>query len=196
MSRVGKKVLTIPEGVRAERVNNIISVTGPNGAVLVQEIKAPIMVKIEGANIYVTRRNDEPESRALHGLYNRLIENMLKGVKEGFSKVLILNGVGYKVAQRGADLLLNLGMSHSIDVPAESGITYKILNAQDIQNLGLKEKVTAAIQVSGASKEKVGAVASKIRDFRPVEPYHLYGIRYSDEHVNRKESKSGAKKKK
>jgi len=147
--------------------------------------------------VRVERGNDANLSRSLHGLYNRLINNMVIGVSQGFTKTLILNGVGYKAAMKGADLSLNLGYSHSNEIKAVEGVTFKVLTPQEIAPLNLgKDGVGQVVQVSGASKELVGAVASKIRDLRPVEPYHLYGVRYSTEKVIRKESKSGAKGKK
>jgi len=193
MSRVGKQIITIPAGVTVEFANGVVTVTGSN-ATLTQEIKAPINVIIEAGTVRVERGNDLSASRALHGLYNRLINNMVIGVSAGFTKTLIANGVGYKAALRGEDLVLNLGMSHPCEIKGVQGITFKILTPQEIAALNLgKDGIGQVIQVSGASKELVGAVASKIKDLRPVEPYHLYGIRYSDERITRKESKSGAK---
>jgi len=202
MSRVGKKIIPIPAGCKVESSNSLernvhlVSVTGPRGDVLVQEIKAPIYIEIHDGHVHVKRRNDEAQSRAFHGLYNRLIENMLKGVTDGFTTYLFLNGVGYKAEQKGEGLKLQLGLSHPVEVQPQEGVKLGILTPQDVQNLGFgKEKHSVVLKVSGISKEKVGSVASYIRSLRPVEPYHLYGIRYSDEHVQKKESKSGAKKK-
>jgi large subunit ribosomal protein L6 len=193
MSRVGKTVIKIPTGVTVNFSNNEVRVSA-DGKVLLQKIKSPIDVKIENNEIYVTCGNDLALSRSLHGLYNRLIQNMIIGVTKGFTRVLILNGVGYKAALKGADLALNLGYSHPIDVKCEDGIKFKVLTPAEINELQLgKEGIGAVISVSGINKEQVGSVASKIRDLRPVEPYHMYGIRYSDEKVRRKESKSGAK---
>jgi large subunit ribosomal protein L6 len=204
MSRVGKTIIHVPQGVVVEYSNGtipttghngfLVSVTGPKG-VLIQEIKSPIFVTVENNQVHVKRHDDLNESRALHGLYNRLIQNMILGVTKGFEKTLVLNGVGYKANMKGEDLVLNLGYSHPCEVKAEAGIKFKILNPQEIQALNLgKDGIGVVIQIQGTSKEKVGAVASKIRDLRKVEPYHMYGIRYNDEHVIRKESKSGKKK--
>jgi large subunit ribosomal protein L6 len=193
MSRVGKTIIQIPAGVTVEYDGSLTTVTGSKG-VLTQEIKAPISVVVEGGFVHVKRGNDEAQSRALHGLYNRLIQNMIVGVTQGFTKTLILNGVGYKANLRGEDLVLNLGMSHPCEVKAEAGVKFKILAPAEVQALNLgKDGIGVVIQVSGTNKEKVGAMASRIRDLRPVEPYHMYGIRYSNEHVIRKESKSGKK---
>ncbi|MCL2846293.1 MAG: 50S ribosomal protein L6 [Firmicutes bacterium] len=196
MSRVGKTVITIPNGVNVEFANGIVTVSGSNGT-LKQEIKTPITVVVEAGTVRVERGAENNQARALHGLYNRLINNMVIGVSQGFTKTLILNGVGYKAAMKGEDLALNLGYSHPSEIKAVAGVKFKVCTPQEIAALNLgKEGIGQVVQVSGASKELVGSVASKIRDLRVVEPYHLYGIRYSDERVLRKESKSGAKGKK
>jgi large subunit ribosomal protein L6 len=204
MSRVGKHIIQIPSGVSVEYSNGtipttghngfLVSVTGPKG-VLIQEIKAPIFVVVENGFVHVKRHKDDAQTKALHGLYNRMIQNMIVGVTQGFVKTLILNGVGYKAAAKGDDLILNVGYSHPCEVKHEAGIKYKILTPQEVQAMNLgKDGIGVVIQIIGTNKEQVGAVAAKIRDIRKVEPYHLYGIRYSDEHVIRKESKSGKKK--
>jgi len=193
MSRVGKTIITIPSGVSVEYDGAKVTVRGGN-SVLIQEIKAPITVEIAGNTVLVKRGNDEAQSKALHGLYNRLIQNMITGVTKGFAKTLILNGVGYKANMKGENLVLNLGMSHPSEIKAEEGVRFKILTPAEVQTLNLgKDGIGIVLQISGANKEKVGAMASRIRDLRVVEPYHLYGIRYSDEVVIRKESKSGKK---
>jgi len=193
MSRVGKTIINIPAGVSVEFKDGIVTVAGSK-ATLKQEIKSPITVEVKNNQVTVNRGNDESKTKALHGLYNRLIQNMIEGVTKGFTKTLILNGVGYKAAMKGADLSLALGMSHPCEIKAEEGITFKICTPAEIQTLNLgKDGIGVVLQITGASKERVGAMASKIRDLRPVEPYHMYGIRYSDERVVRKESKSGKK---
>jgi len=195
MSRVGKTIIKIPSGVKVEVLGNVLSVTGPNGN-LVQEVKAPITVEISSDEVRVLRGDDENSTKSLHGLFNRLIQNMVKGVTTGFTKYLFCNGVGYKASLKSdGGLTLNLGVSHPIEVLAVKGVKFSILSPQEIQALGFgKELATMILKVQGASKEAVGAEAAKIRALRPVEPYHLYGIRYSDEYVAKKESKSGAKK--
>jgi large subunit ribosomal protein L6 len=199
MSRVGRTIIKIPAGVKVSEVveNGVrtLSVAGPKGT-LTQEIKQ-ILVEIAETQVELKRSDDQPATRSLHGLYNRLIQNMVKGVTEGFSRFLLCNGVGYKAAVKGdGGMTLSLGMSHPVDVPAVKGITFGVLTPQEIQALGFgKVTATVILRVSGICKETVGAVASKIRAARPVEPYHFYGIRYSDEYVQKKESKSGAKKK-
>jgi large subunit ribosomal protein L6 len=195
MSRVGKTIIKIPAGVKVEQAGNVLSVSGA-GCNLKQEIKSPITVEISADEIRVLRGDDESATKSLHGLFNRLIQNMIKGVTTGFSKYLFCNGVGYKASMKSdGGMTLNLGVSHPIDVPAVKGIKFGILTPQEIQTLGFgKELATMILKVQGAFKEEVGAVSAKIRALRPVEPYHLYGIRYSDEYVAKKESKSGAKK--
>jgi len=195
MSRVGKTIIQIPSGVKVEFDGGVVTVTGSRNDVLTQEIKSPITVEIKDNTVLVNRDNDLAQSKALHGLYNRLIQNMIVGVTTGFTKTLILNGVGYKANLNGDDLTLNIGYSHPCIVKAEHGVKFKICTPAEVQEMNLgKDGIGVVIQVKGASKEKVGALASKIRDLRKVEPYHLYGIRYSDEFVMRKESKSGKKK--
>lgn len=193
MSRVGKTIIKIPAGVQVTYADRVVTVTKGNNT-LTREIRKPIEVEIQNDEIKVTRGNDVSLSRSMHGLYNRLIQNMIKGVTEGFSKYLILNGVGYKATLKGEDLVLNLGYSHPIEVKCETGIKFKVLTPAEVNDLNLgKEAIGTVISVNGIDKEKVGLMAGKIRDLRSVEPYHLYGIRYRGERVRRKESKSGAK---
>ncbi|MCM1404329.1 MAG: 50S ribosomal protein L6 [Prevotella sp.] len=193
MSRVGKTIIKIPAGVQVTYANRVVTVTKGNNT-LTREIRTPIEVEIQNDEIKVTRGNDVNLSRSLHGLYNRLIQNMIQGVTQGYSKYLILNGVGYKAALKGEDLVLNLGYSHPIEVKSENGIKFKVLTPAEVNELNLgKEGVGTVVAVNGIDKEKVGLMAGKIRDLRPVEPYHMYGIRYRGERVRRKESKSGAK---
>ena len=201
MSRVGRTIIKIPSNVKVEIVygydkKRMLSVTGPNG-VLMQQIKDSIWIELGETQIELKRESDEGAVRSLHGLYNRLIQNMIKGVTDGFIKYLFCNGVGYKATVKpDGGLTLSLGMSHPVDVPAVEGVKMSILTPQEVQNLGFgKAAATVILRVQGTCKETIGATAAKIRAFRPVEPYHLYGIRYSDEHVIKKESKSGAKKK-
>ena len=191
MSRVGKTIINVPSGVTVEFNDGRVVVNGSKGSLL-QEIKAPITVEVADNKVNVKRGNDEAQTKALHGLYNRIIQNMIEGVMHGFTKTLILHGVGYKASLKGSDLVLNLGHSHPCEVKAEPGITFKVCTPAEIQNLNLgKDGIGQVIQVLGANRELVGSVSSKIRALRPVEPYHMCGIRYSTEHVIRKESKSG-----
>lgn len=179
MSRIGRMPIALPSGVTCEIDGNKVTVKGPKGT-LSREIDSIITVKNENNEIVLTRANDANESRAKHGLYRALLANMVKGVNEGFSKSLIFNGVGYKLSKAGNKVVMNLGLSHSVSVEEIEGITLEVVGNNEVK-------------VSGIDKELVGQFAAKIRDLRKVEPYHAYGIRYSDEVVIRKVSKSGKK---
>lgn len=178
MSRIGRNPITLPANVTVSLNNNLVTVTGPKGT-LTREINPKIEVKVEGSVVTVLNNNTEPQYKAYHGLYRQLIANMVEGVDKGFQKSLNVNGVGYKVTQQGKDLLLNIGFSHPVVVNAVEGIELSC------------DKTT--ITVKGIDKELVGQFAAKIRDIKPVEPYHAYGISYTDEVVVRKEVKSGKK---
>ena len=178
MSRIGRNPITIPAGVTVKIENSLVTVTGPKGT-LSREINPKIEAKIDGDNILVLNNNKEPQYKAYHGLYRQLIANMVEGVSKGFEKTLNVNGVGFKIAQQGQDLVLNIGFSHPVELKAIPGIT-----------LSCDKN---SIKVSGIDKELVGQFAAKVRDIKPVEPYHAYGISYSDEVIVRKEVKSGKK---
>lgn len=181
MSRIGRNPIHLPEGVTANIENNKITVTGPLGT-LTQDFDS-VNINIENGVITLTRINDHNDVKAKHGLYRALIANMVKGVKEGFAKTLIIKGVGYKASKSGNKLVLNLGLSHPIEVVEPEGIKIECVSATEIK-------------ISGIDKQKVGQVALNIRDLRPVEPYHGYGVRYSDEVVILKQGKTAAKGKK
>ena len=178
MSRVGRNPIEIPAGVNVNVNGALVTVTGPKGT-LSREINPKIEVVVEGNTLKVLNNNNEAQYKAYHGLYRQLIANMVEGVSKGYEKVLNVNGVGFKITQQGNDLLLNIGFSHPVVVKAVSGITLSC------------EKTT--IKVAGIDKELVGQFAAKIRDIKPVEPYHAYGISYADEVIVRKEVKSGKK---
>ena len=178
MSRIGRNPIEIPAGVNVSVNGALVSVTGPKGS-LSREINPKIEVTVEGNVINVLNNNKEAQYKAYHGLYRQLIANMVEGVSKGYEKVLNVNGVGYKLTQQGQDILMNIGFSHPVLVKAVPGITLSC------------EKTT--IKVAGIDKELVGQTAAKIRDIKPVEPYHAYGISYSDEVIVRKEVKSGKK---
>ena len=178
MSRVGRNPIEIPAGVNVNINGALVTVTGPKGT-LSREINPKIEVVVEGNTLKVINNNTEAQYKAYHGLYRQLIANMVEGGSKGYEKVLNVNGVGFKIAQQGQDLLLNIGFSHPVVVKAIPGITLSC------------EKTT--IKVAGIDKELVGQFAAKIRDIKPVEPYHAYGISYADEVIVRKEVKSGKK---
>ncbi len=178
MSRIGRLPIDIPAGVTADYKDNIVTVKGPKGT-LTQEIKDKnINVRIEGAQIHVERSKEDKEVKSKHGLYRQLIHNMVLGVVTPFSRSLIVNGVGWKATVSGKKLTLNVGYSHPVDFNVPEGI-----------NITCPDQNT--IVVSGISKELVGQTAATIKSKRPVEPYHSYGIRYSDEVVITKEGKKG-----
>ena len=178
MSRIGKKPIVLPQGVTVNVNGKVVTVTGPKGT-LSREINPKIEVKIENNEVHVINNNKEPQYNAYHGLYRQLIANMVEGVSKGFEKSLNVNGVGFKINQQGQDLVLNIGFSHPVLLKAIPGI-----------ELSCDKTV---ITVKGIDKELVGQFAAKVRNIKPVEPYHAYGISYTDETVVRKEVKSGKK---
>lgn len=179
MSRVGKMPVTIPTGVKVTIANGSFTVEGPKGKLSQNYHSDAVDIKVEGSEAIVTRKNDELQTRAYHGLYRSLLNNMVKGVSTGFSKTLIINGVGYKAEVQGKLLVMALGYSNDFSVLIPEGIDVKVDQL----------KVT----VSGASKEAVGEFASQVRKLRGPEPYKGKGIRYEDEVIIRKVGKSGVK---
>lgn len=181
MSRIGKKHIDIPAGVSVSFNNGVVTVKGKLGE-LKQEIKSKdIDVKIEGNVVNVVRANDEKQTKAYHGLYRQLINDMVHGVVTPFTKTLIVAGVGYKCAVTGNKLVMNIGYSKPVEYTVPNGITVTCPDA-------------LTIVVSGMNKDFVGEVAAQIKAKRPVEPYHGYGLHYSDEVVLRKEAKTAGKK--
>ncbi|MCB0363880.1 MAG: 50S ribosomal protein L6 [Bdellovibrionaceae bacterium] len=180
MSRVGKAPVFFDSGVQVSVTPaNEIVVKGGKSTLTVP-MKPVIKAKIEGDQIILTRENDEPQTRAYHGLFRALVQNAVTGVSKGWSRELILNGVGYRASVSGKTLEMNLGYSHPIKFPIPDGIEIKV------------EKNTT-VMVTGADRSKVGQVAAKIRSFRPPEPYLGKGVKYSDEHIRRKAGKSAGK---
>ena len=180
MSRIGKMKIAVPAGVTAEIKENVVHVKGPKGELSTVIASNRVNVKLENGEIEVTRVNDEKESRSLHGLYRQLIANMVTGVVTPFTKTLVIAGVGYKAAVAGKKLTMSLGYSHPVEFAIPDGIT---ITCPDL----------LTVVVSGVDKEQVGQVAAQIKSKRPVEPYHGYGIHYSDEVVVRKEGKTAGK---
>ena len=181
MSRIGKKPITVPAGVDVKIDGSKVTVKGPKGE-LSYTADAAMNIALEGSEIIVTRPSDVKEHRAKHGLTRTLISNMITGVTEGYKKELDVNGVGYRVAKQGKDLVMNLGYSHQVIMAEPDGITFETPNPNKII-------------VSGADKQKVGQIAAEIREKRPPEPYKGKGIKYTDEHIRRKEGKAGKGKK-
>lgn len=180
MSRIGNAHIVIPAGVTVDFNNNVITVKGAKGT-LTQSYDPIITPSIDGNVIVFKRANDLGPTKAKHGLYRALTANMIKGVTEGYTKKLSVSGVGWKVAKQGKKIVLNVGFSHPVEVEETEGIT-------------LDCPTQTEITVSGIDKEKVGQVAAMIRGIREPEPYHGYGIRYSDEVIARKVGKAAGGK--
>lgn len=182
MSRIGKLPVALPAGVTIKFENGVVTVKGAKGT-LTQQINGDIDIKVEGAEAHVVKMHDSPELDAKHGLYRALLHNMVVGVTEGYKKTLKVNGVGWKVAKQGNKIVLNVGFSHPVEFVEPEGVK-------------LECPAPTEIVVSGISKELVGQTAANIRTIRIPEPYHGYGIAYSDEVIERKEGKTGGKGKK
>ena len=182
MSRIGRMPITVPAGVEVTIAeNNVVTVKGPKGT-LTQALRPEMILEQDGNVIHVKRPSDDKLHCALHGMTRALLHNMIVGVSEGFKKELSVQGVGYRVAKQGKDLVMNLGYSHQVTMSEVEGITIDVPNPN-------------TIVISGPDKQKVGQFAAEVREKRPPEPYKGKGIRYADEFVRRKEGKTGAKKK-
>ena len=182
MSRIGRMPISIPAGVDVKiEAGNLVTVKGPKGT-LTQQLHPAMTITQEGEVIHVTRPNDAKENRSLHGLTRSLLHNMIVGVTEGFKKELDVNGVGYRVAKEGKNLVMNLGFSHLVTVPEVDGITIEV-------------PAPNKIVIIGCDKQQVGQFAAEVREKRPPEPYKGKGIKYTDEVIRRKEGKTGVKKK-
>ncbi len=183
MSRIGKLPISIPAGVSVTVQDSVVTVKGPKGT-LVQEINPNITVVIEGSQLTVSRPDDEKQNRANHGLYRSLIQNMVTGVSEGYTKKLELIGVGYRVSNQGNVLELALGYTHNIflGLPAEIKVETKTERNQN-----------PLITLESADKQLIGQVCAKIRSFRKPEPYKGKGVRFVGEVVRRKAGKSAGK---
>ena len=177
MSRIGRLPITVPSGVEVTINGRDITVKGPKGE-LSHSIVEPITVEQADGSLLVQRPDDERDSKARHGLTRTLVNNMVVGVTEGFSKTLEIVGTGYRVQAKGKDLEFALGFSHPVPVPAPDGITFAV------------ESPTRFV-VSGIDKQKVGEIAANIRKIRKPEPYKGKGVRYAGEVVRRKAGKAG-----
>ena len=182
MSRIGKKPITVPAGVTATIENGVVSVKGPKGT-LTMPVFDDIKYETVDGGILVTPANDTKRARAFWGMQRTLVQNLVTGVTEGFTKVLEINGVGYRAQKQGKNLNLSLGFSHPVIVEPPQGVEFDVSSAN-------------AITVKGIDKEVVGQIAAEIRGFREPEPYKGKGIKYAGEHIRRKEGKAGAKGKK
>jgi len=176
MSRIGKLPVAIPDGVKVALEEGVVRVEGPKGK-LRTEIPAGIQVKIEGNQLRVGRESEERKIRALHGLTRKLIANMVEGVSRGFSRVLEINGVGYRAEVKGTELHLTLGFSHPVVFPLPPGVTATV-------------ERQIIVTLHGADREILGKTAAMLRGLRPPEPYKGKGIKYREEVIQRKAGKA------
>lgn len=177
MSRIGKMPIALPAGVKVTFQDGLLSVEGPKGK-LTQDIRKEVIIDIQKEQVVVTRKDESKASRSYHGLYRQLISNMVVGVTKGYSKSLIINGVGFRAEVKKNLLILNLGFSNIIEFVIPEGVTVEV-EGQD------------KIVVSAISKQLVGQTAAEIRSLRTPEPYKGKGVRYEDEVIRRKVGKSG-----
>ena len=179
MSRIGNKPITVPAGVEVKIDGQKVTVKGPKGT-LEKEFHKDMKINLEGNVITVVRPNDEPEIRSLHGLTRTLLNNMIEGTVNEYTRKLEVNGVGYRAQKQGTKLVMNLGYSHQVTMEAPAGITFDVPDAN-------------TVIVRGIDKEVVGQTAAVVRSKRPPEVYKGKGIKYADEHIRRKEGKTGKK---
>ena len=179
MSRIGNKPINVPEGVEIKIDGHHITVKGPKGT-LERDVHKNMTLSLKDNVLTVTRCDDEPENKSLHGLTRTLINNMIEGVVHEFKKELEINGVGYRAQKKGNKLVMNLGYSHTVEMDPPEGITFDLADANHIT-------------VRGIDKELVGQTAAVVRTKRPPEVYRGKGIKYADEHIRRKEGKAGKK---
>lgn len=177
MSRIGKMPVPVPDTVSVTVEGPLVTVTGPRGT-LVRRFPDAVAIDVADGAATVSRSGDGREARALHGLSRALLNNMVVGVSDGFSRQLEIVGVGYRVALKGSDLEMQLGFSHPVAFPAPAGITFEVPDP-------------TRIVISGIDKEAVGQVAADIRKIRPPEPYKGKGIKYAGERIRRKAGKAG-----
>ena len=180
MSRIGKMPIVIPNGVEVKVNGSEVTVKGPKGT-LTQTMRPEMIIKVEGNVIHVGRPSEDKLHKSLHGLTRSLLHNMVVGVTDGFKKELDVNGVGYRVAKEGTNLVMNLGFSHQVIVPVIPGITVEVPGPNKII-------------IHGCDKQAVGQFAAEVREKRPPEPYKGKGIKYTDEVIRRKVGKTGGKK--
>jgi large subunit ribosomal protein L6 len=177
LSRIGRKPIAIPQGVQIEINGNTVKVSGPKGE-LTQIVHPEMKLTIDGNLVQVTRPSDEKEHRSLHGLTRTLVSNMVQGVTAGYSKALDINGVGYRAAKQGKNLLLTIGYSHPVELVPLEGIEFEV-------------PVPTKIIVKGIDKQAVGQMAAQVRAIREPEPYKGKGIKYEKEIIRRKAGKAG-----
>jgi len=179
MSRVGKLPVQIPDGVKVEVKGNTVTIEGPKGK-LAQDFNSNVEIKVEDSQLVVDRTNESKDARSYHGLYRQLCQNMVIGVSQGFTKSLLINGVGYRAEVKDDILHLNLGFSNPIEFVIPEGITVSTEGANKVI-------------ITGTQKQLVGQISSEIRSLRPPEPYKGKGVKYENERIVRKIGKSGVK---
>jgi large subunit ribosomal protein L6 len=178
VSRIGKKPIVVPAGVKVDIHGTTVKVKGPKGE-LERAFAGPITITMDNGHVDVARPNDEPAVRALHGTTRAVLANMVTGVSTGFTKALQIEGVGYRAEMKGKQLVMALGYSHPVPVEPPPGVSFAV------------DEKTKIITISGIDKEIVGQVAADIRAWRPPEPYKGKGLRYVGERVRRKAGKAG-----
>ena len=178
MSRIGKKTISIPQGVTVTVTDSLVDIKGPKGQLQVAVFDS-VTVSVDDTGVVVQRKNDQKQTKAFHGLVRSLINNHVKGVSEGYKKTLKLIGTGYRAKAQGAGISLAVGYSHPVDVAAVAGVKLTV-------------EGTDTIHIEGIDRQAVGQVAANIRKIRPPEPYKGKGIRYEDEVVRRKQGKAAA----
>ena len=178
MSRIGKQPVVLPAGISAKVADGAVTLKGPKGE-LTQKIPETVAVALEGSALNITRTGEDKQSRADHGTIRALLQNMVVGLKEGYSRELEIQGVGFKASISGKQLTLNVGYSHPVEYTVPEGITVAVTDGTQLK-------------VSGIDKQLVGQVSARIRSFRPPEPYKGKGVRYKNERVRRKAGKTVA----
>ena len=180
MSRIGNKVINLPEGVSINTNGSEVTVTGPKGT-LIRNFSDLITINVNEKEVTVTRANDEKHTKQLHGTTRALLNGMVEGVSQGFTKKLEIKGIGYRAQLKGSDIVLNMGYSHPVTINAVEGVKFEVPSQTEII-------------VSGIDKQKVGQIAAVIRSVREPEPYGGKGIMYKGEKVRRKVGKKAGKK--
>ena len=180
MSRIGNKVIVLPEGVSVNVNGSAVEVKGPKGT-LNREFSPLMEIKVEGNEVRVSRPNDEKTTKQLHGTTRALLNGMVEGVSKGFQKDLVISGIGYRASKAGNKLVLNVGYSHPVEIKEPADVKIEVKSATELS-------------VSGIDKQKVGQLAAEIRAVKEPEPYGGKGIAYTTEHVRRKEGKKAGKK--
>lgn len=178
MSRVGRMPITVPSGVQVNVQGTEVSVKGPKGE-MKRDFSTRIEIAMENGQIMISRSSDQPTVRALHGTTRALIQNMVTGVSTGFTRVLEIDGVGYRAEMNGKNLVLHVGYSHPVEIEPPAGISFEA------------DTKTRQVKVNGYDKEQVGQIAADLRKIRPPEPYKGKGLHYLGEKIRRKAGKSG-----